>query len=139
MAKTTTVVPDLRVWDNSKCPPEARPPRLPKALIRGSAHALRELQQRIFGIEDFLGDKLTDAIFYQAYLERGKKLMMLHHLKALQGCLDKEKLEQLRKELHSVVDFCAEHIYHENSCVKYHNSQYGAALAARKKELEGAQ
>jgi len=136
MAKKTTGVPDLRVWDNSKCPPEARTPRIPKALLRGSAQALRELRQWGIGSEDFLGDKLTDAIFYQAYLERGKKLMMLHHLKALQGCLDKEKLEQLRKELHSIVDFCAEHIYHENSCVKYHNSQYAAALAARKKELE---
>ncbi len=141
MAKPTTI-PDLREFeasDDPGFPAKVRSPHYPRALIRDTAQALCGLKERFFGLEDYQVDGLHDAVYFQAYLERGKKLMAMHHLEALQGRLDRSKLKRLCSELQTMVSLCEKNIDAENRAVRTLNEEYAAALAARKKELEGAQ
>lgn len=129
MVKTTKSIPDLREFKERKpgFPAEVRPLRIPRALSRKSRAAMDELKNRAVGVDACWPDGVADAVVYQAYLERGTKLMAMHHLEALHGRLDREKFKVLCQELHAVLSLCEENIRLEDKVVRQLNEAYAEA------------
>jgi len=129
MAKTTKSIPDLREFKERKpgFPAEVRPPRIPRALARKSRAAMDELKKRAVGVDACWPDSVAEAVFYQAYLERGTKLMAMHHLEALHGRLDKEQFKVLCEDLLVVLRVCYEEIRTEDKAVRQLNEAYAEA------------
>lgn len=121
--KQGAIVPELVVRGPDG---NARHPQFPRALCSATAAALKELKTQFPGVSSDL-DGFADAVVYQAYLERGKKLLAMHHLNALHGRLDRSALRCLCAELQAVVSLCEKNIKAENHAVRSLNASSSAA------------
>lgn len=131
-SKTTseTGVPDL----HEQVDGNPRAPRLPRGLLRSSARALDALKKNFVGVDAGNLDGFSDALVYQAYLDRGLRLLALHHQEALRGRLDRSKLTLLCAQLQAVVSLCEQNINAENRAVKSLNASATAALSGTEKQ-----
>lgn len=92
--------------------------RLPRGLVRSSARALDALKKKFVGVDAGNLDGFCDALFYQAYLDRGLRLLAQQHQEALRGRLDRTQLHLLCARLQAVVSMCEQNINAEHHAVR---------------------